>query len=86
MVDGLLEDQLPSLAAAYQILGEAVSISDCEDKIAFMNSAAETLFGYSHDEVPGRSMSDTVPEGADVVTIDTVRETGKQDSPTSTLA
>ena len=79
MVDGLLRDQLPSLAAAYELLGEAVSISDCEDRVAFVNSAAETLFGYSHDEMLGLELSEMMPEAAEVVTIDTVREIAKRE-------
>ena len=43
-------------------IGEAVIISDRNENILFWNASAERIFGYSRDEVLGKTLSIITPE------------------------
>jgi PAS domain S-box-containing protein len=43
-------------------MGEAVIISDRDEKILFWNASAERIFGYSQDEALGKTLSIITPE------------------------
>jgi PAS domain S-box-containing protein len=43
-------------------IGEAVVISDRDEKILFWNASAERIFGYSPDEALGKTLSIITPE------------------------
>ncbi len=51
-----LEHHNQVLSAAVENTDEAIALTDAEGLVTFLNSAAERLFGYSLDELPGRSL------------------------------
>lgn len=51
------------LAAAFNLTPDALLISDAAGTVFLMNALAETLFGYSRDELVGQSVELLLPEG-----------------------
>ncbi|HQT92504.1 MAG TPA: PAS domain S-box protein, partial [Candidatus Kryptobacter bacterium] len=51
-----LEHHNQVLSAAVENTDEAIALTDSEGLVTFLNTAAERLFGYSLDELPGRSL------------------------------
>ncbi len=69
----LLENHnLRLLAQAYERLGDAVTISDTDGKLVYVNSACEKLYGYSREELLGQSFPLIAPSGQFVVTTEMV--------------
>ena len=60
-------DDLMPYVRAYESLGDAVTISDAEDRLVFINSAGEKLYGYDRSELLGQLSSRVLPAGAQFV-------------------
>ena len=60
------KDLIPYIRA-YESLGDAVTISDSSDRLVFINSAGEELYGYDRRELVGRPLSTIFPEGSQFV-------------------
>ena len=57
-------------AQAYEALGDAVTVTDLDDGLIFVNSAFEKLYGYSREELLGKSLSVLIPPGAFFVSLE----------------
>ena len=68
------KDLIP-YARAYESLGDAVTISDAEDRLVFINSAGEELYGYGRNELLGGPLSSIFPAEARFVGTATLLET-----------
>ena len=68
-----LDNHLKQLGQAFESLGDAVTIVDTDDRLVFVNSASETLYGYSKEELLGRPISIIVSDGYFPVTTEMVR-------------
>ncbi len=51
-----LEHHNQVLSAAVENTDEAIALTDPEGRVTYLNTAAERLFGYTLDELPGRSL------------------------------
>ncbi len=51
-----LEHHNQVLSAAVENTGEAIALTDADGYVTFFNTAAEELFGYTLDELPGRGL------------------------------
>ncbi len=51
-----LEHRNQVLSAAVENTDEAIALTDADGLVTFLNSAAEKLFGYTLDDLPGRSL------------------------------
>ena len=52
----LLEDRNQVLSAAVENTDESISLTDPGGRVTYLNSAAENLFGYTLDSLPGGSL------------------------------
>jgi len=57
-----LERSEEQLRSVVQTAKDAISITDSRGNITFWNSAAEAMFGYTSDEIIGKSVSILMPE------------------------
>lgn len=51
------QEKIDMLAQAVKGITECVSITDLDDKVIFINDAFETIYGYSKDEILGKSIT-----------------------------
>ncbi len=52
----LTQEKIDMLAQAIKGITECVSITDLNDKVIFVNDAFETIYGYSKEEILGKSI------------------------------
>ena len=67
-IQNYVESRFPRLADAYEKLGDAVTIVDPNERLIFVNSAFEILYGYSREEILNRPLSQIVPQSRFEVT------------------
>ena len=54
---------LSRLNDSYGFLGDAVTVTDRDNKVIYVNAAFEELYGYSREELLGQPVSLIVPPG-----------------------
>ncbi len=56
------EDDVRFFQHVVEALGEAVVATSYDGRITYLNSAAESMLGWSEDEIIGRTLLDTIPD------------------------
>ena len=62
LVNARAAEQLTLLAQAVKSVGQCVSITDAANRVLFVNEAFERTYGYSEEELAGRSILRVRPE------------------------
>ena len=65
---------LDKITGAFEYLGDAVTVTDVDDRLVFVNTAFEGLLGYSKAELVGQRVEKIVPSDSYEVTTDMVRD------------
>ena len=68
-----IEKEVTMLAHALKSIGECVSVTDMDDKILFVNDAFTKTYGFSKDELIGRSITIISSKNNPKELLDTVR-------------